>query len=154
MSNRALSPVVAIVFLLVVTLVLAGTIGAVSIRSVSLHEPKQVAIDLTADAATNRLTFAHRAGESLDVENIDLEIRVNGEPLASQPPVPFFSADGFHAGPTGPFNSASDSTWRSGEVATLELAGTNAPLLEPGDEVVVRIVENGALVAEIETAVQ
>lgn len=154
MSNRALSPVVAVVFLLVVTLVLAGTIGAVSIRSVSLHEPKQVAIDLTADAATNRLTFAHRAGESLDVESIDLEIRVNGEPLASQPPVPFFSADGFHAGPTGPFNSASDSTWRSGEVATLELAGTNAPLLEPGDEVVVRIVENGALVAEIETAVQ
>jgi archaeal type IV pilus assembly protein PilA len=153
-SNRALSPVVATVLLLVVTLVLAGTIGAVSVRSVSLHEPKQVAIDLSADAMTNRLTFTHRAGESLNVEDIDLGIRVNEEPLGSQSPVPFFSAEGFHAGPTGPFNSAADSTWSGGEVTTLELAETNMPSLEPGDEVVVRIAENGALVAEIETTVR
>jgi flagellin-like protein len=153
-SNRALSPVIATVLLLVVTLVLAGTIGAVAVHSVSFHEPKQVAIGVSADAATDRLTFTHRAGESLDVEDISVEIRVNGEPLASQPPVPFFSADGFRAGPTGPFNSAADSTWEGGEVATLELAGTNAPLLEPGDEVVARVVEKETLIAEIETTVQ
>ncbi|MFB9805461.1 archaellin/type IV pilin N-terminal domain-containing protein [Haladaptatus pallidirubidus] len=35
MSNRALSPVVATVLLLLVTLVLAGTIGAVTVQSAS-----------------------------------------------------------------------------------------------------------------------
>lgn len=151
MSNRALSPVVATLLLLVVTLVLAGTIGAFAVRSLSIQEPEHVAIDVSADAATDRLIFTHRAGDSLDVESLDIEIRVNDEPLASQPPVPFFSANGFRAGPTGPFNSATNSTWDAGEVASFELAGTNAPLLEPGDEIDVRIVAGGTLVAEIET---
>ncbi len=108
MSKRALSPVVATVLLLAVTLVVAGTFGAIAVHSVSLREPKRAVIGVSATATTDRITFTHRAGDSLDVEALDIEIRVNGEPLAYQPPVPFFSADGFHAGPTGPFNSASD----------------------------------------------
>ncbi len=151
MSKRALSPVVATTLLLVVTLVIAGTMGVIAVQSVSLQEPKHVAIGVSANAATDRITFTNRAGDSLDVESLDIDIRVNGEPLAYQPPVPFFSADGFHAGPTGPFNSASDPTWRVGEQASVELAETNVPLLEPGNEVVIRIVQNGTLVAEIET---
>ncbi|EFW93645.1 hypothetical protein ZOD2009_00840 [Haladaptatus paucihalophilus DX253] len=154
MSNRALSPVVATVLLLVVTLVVAGTIGAVAVHSLSLEAPEHAAIGVSASATTNRVTFTHRAGESLDVDELDIEISVNGEPLKEQPPVPFFSADGFRAGPTGPFNSAADSTWSAGEVASLELAGTNAPLLESGDEIDVRIVENETLIAEIETTVR
>lgn len=151
MSKRALSPAVATTLLLVVTLVVAGSIGVIAMHSVSLREPKQVTIGVSANAATDEMTFTNRAGEALDVESLDIEIRVNGEPLANQPPVPFFSADGFRAGPTGPFNSASDPTWHVGERASVTLAETNAPLLEPGDEVVVRIVDDETLVAEVET---
>ncbi|WP_435155847.1 archaellin/type IV pilin N-terminal domain-containing protein [Haladaptatus sp. DFWS20] len=63
MPNRALSPVVATVLLIVVTLVLAGTIGAVTVESTTLREPTYVAIDVSADAATDRLTFVHQAGD-------------------------------------------------------------------------------------------
>ncbi|KZN25157.1 type IV pilin [Haladaptatus sp. R4] len=150
MSKRAVSPVVGVVLLLVVTLVIGGTIGAVAVHSMSVREPKHAVIGVSATAATNRIAFTHRAGDSLDVDSIEIEVRVNGEPLAHQPPVPFFSADGFRAGPTGPFNSASDPTWHVGETASFTLAETNAPLLERGDEVTVRIVENGTLVNEIE----
>ncbi len=149
MSNRALSPVVATVLLVVVTLVLAGTIGTVALQSTSLREPKQVAIDVSANATTDRLTFVHQAGDSLTVESLSIRIQVNGTPLDHQPPVPFFSAEGFQSGPTGPFNSATNETWSVGETASIELAGTNAPLVEPGDSVVVRIATNGIPIAEV-----
>ncbi|WP_266079270.1 type IV pilin [Haladaptatus caseinilyticus] len=151
MSNRALSPVVATVLLLVVTLVLAGTIGAVTVQSTSFREPTRVAIDVSADAAADRLTFVHQAGDSLTVQTLSIRIRVNGTPLEHQPPVPFFSAKGFRSGPTGPFNSATNETWSPGETASFEVAGTNAPLFEAGDEIVVQIAVRKTIVVEVET---
>ncbi|WP_049969265.1 type IV pilin [Haladaptatus cibarius] len=154
MSNRALSPVVATVLLLLVTLVLAGTIGAVTVQSTSLQEPTYAVVDVSADAATNRLTFVHRAGDSLAVESLSVHVLVDGTPLKHQPPVPFFSAHGFQSGPTGPFNSATNETWDAGETASLGIAGTNAPLLETGDRVVVRIAVDDTVVTEVETTAE
>ncbi|WP_458207306.1 type IV pilin [Haladaptatus sp. NG-SE-30] len=151
MSNRALSPIVGTVLLVVVTLVSAGTIGTVAMDSPSLREPKQAVIDVSADADADRLTFVHRAGDSLSVETLVIHIRVNGTPLEHQPPVPFFSASGFRPGPTGPFNSATNEMWSTGETASVELAGTNEPLLEPGNRIVVRISADGNPVAEVTT---
>ncbi|WP_227353114.1 type IV pilin [Haladaptatus salinisoli] len=151
MSNRALSPVVATVLLIVVTLVLAGTVGTVALESATLREPTQVAVDVSADADADRLTFVHRAGDPLSVDGLAVRVSVNGTPLERQPPIPFFSAAGFRPGPTGPFNSATNSSWSVGETASVELAGTNAPLFEPGDTVVVRISADGVLVVGVET---
>lgn len=151
MSSRALSPVAGTVLLLVVTLILAGTLGTAALESAALREPTHAAISVTADAETDRLTFVHRAGDPLSVEDLVVRVEVDGTALAHQPPVPFFSATGFHPGPTGPFNSATNATWGPGGTASLELAGTNDPLLDSGDRVVVRLSLDGHLVAEVTT---
>ncbi|GAA0223360.1 type IV pilin [Haladaptatus pallidirubidus] len=100
------------------------------------------------------MTFVHRAGDSLAVESLSVHILVDGTPLEQQPPIPFFSARGFQPGPTGAFNSATNETWDAGETASLGVAGTNAPLFETGDRVVVRIVVDGTVVTEIETTAE
>jgi hypothetical protein len=66
-------------------------------------------------------------------------VRIDGEPLAKQPPVPFFAAAGFESGPTGPFNAATDGTWRAGQTAAIRIASTNSPQLSDGAVVTVRI---------------
>ena len=78
-------------------------------------------------------------GDPIDVSDVRLSVRVDGEALSEQPPVPFFSASGFEPGPTGAFNSASDGVFEPGERARLSLAATNAPHFDPGDRVTVRI---------------
>lgn len=97
-----------------------------------------VALSLRLDGDTVALT--HEAGAPLVVSELRLIVAVDGDPLRHQPPVPFFAARGFRAGPTGPFNVASDGVWSAGETASFRLAGTNAPTMAPGRTVSVRIV--------------
>jgi flagellin-like protein len=150
-SSRALSPVVGTVLLLVVTLVLAGAVGTLALDTTVPREPTRAALTVSADADADRLVLLHRSGDPLPVERLSVAVRVDGTPLDHQPPVPFFAATGFRPGPTGPFNSATNETWTPGERTGMELAGTNDPLLDPGDRVLVRVRLDGRLVAEVST---
>jgi len=150
MPSRALSPVLGVVLLLVVTVALAGVVATAALDASMPSTPPNAAVDLRVDADGNRLTFVHRGGDALDVNATTVRVRIDGTPLDVQPPVPFFSADGFEPGPTGPFNSASDSEWTAGERASFRLAGTNDPQISSGATVRVTLSLDGTVFAELE----
>ena len=150
MSDRAVSPVLGIVLLLVVTAALAGAVGTLALGTPVPSESPSALLDLRVDADANRLTLVHRGGDVLDVDDLTVRVTIDGTPLDDQPPVPFFSAAGFHPGPSGPFNSAADQRWVAGEHATVRLAGTNDPLISPNSTVVVTLSTEGSVVAEVE----
>lgn len=132
---RALSPVVGSVLMLAVTVGLAAMIGVAVLDTTTTDPAPQAHLSASVDPATDRITVTHHGGDSLDVRDLRVRVTVDGQPLAHQPPVPFFAAEGFASGPTGPFNSASGDYWSAGETAGFELAGTNAPLIDAGDTV-------------------
>jgi flagellin-like protein len=92
----------------------------------------------------DRVGLGYERGPPLRVADLRLDISVDGEPLAHQPPVPFFSARGFRPGPTGPFNVGSDGVWTAGETGSVVVAGTNSPRLGPGRTVTVRLYVRGS----------
>ena len=158
MSDRAVSSTVGVALLLVVTVVLAATVGSVALASVPDETTLSTTtaatpVALSVSAADDRLSFTHRAGRALDVDALTLHVTVDGTPLAHQPPVPFFSKTGFRPGPTGPFNAASDGRWSVGETATFRVASTNSPSLEPGARVTVRVATDDRVVARLSTTV-
>ena len=153
MSSRALSPVLGTVLLLLITVVLAGVVGVAALGTGLPTPPPGVVLDVSVDGTADRVTVVHRGGETLDVRDLTIRIAIDGVALDSQPPVPFFSARGFRSGPTGPFNSAADPNWTTGETASVRLAGTNHPSLARGAQVTVRIYAADSLVAEEETTV-
>lgn len=147
---RGLSPVVGTVVLVALTVGLAAVVG-VGVADMSADEPPpRVTFSASADAATDRIALTHDGGASLPLDGLAVEVRVDGDPLTHQPPVPFFAATGFQSGPTGPFNSATDGPWTAGETAAFRLAGTNDPLLEEGDSVTVDLYSDDDLVATLE----
>ncbi|MDZ5812252.1 type IV pilin N-terminal domain-containing protein [Halorubrum sp. AD140] len=146
-SDRALAPVAG-VLLLAITVVLAG--GVVGVAIDSPPDPAPTA-SLSLSVSDDRVTVTHRGGDALDASELDVRVRVDGEPLARQPPVPFFSAAGFEPGPTGAFNAASDDDWRAGGSASFRVAGTNDPGIEPGRTVVVEVSVEGRQVATLES---
>ncbi len=132
-----------------VTVGLAAVVGGAVLTDAAPTAPPPVAqLDCRVDAGTDRLACTHGGGDRLDVRELRVHVTVGGEPLTHQPPVPFFAARGFHAGPTGPFNSAADPHWSAGETAAVRLAGTNRPGLTPDSRVVVRVVEGEHVVAQ------
>ncbi|WP_349770065.1 type IV pilin N-terminal domain-containing protein [Halobaculum limi] len=138
--DRAVTPTVGVVLLVAVTIALAATVGAAALATGTPASPPPTAVvDLSVRETT--LTLTHRAGSPLDVRDLRIVVRVDGDRLRYQPPVPFFAARGFHGGPTGPFNSASDPTWSAGETASLSVAGTNRPRLRVGSVVRVTLYE-------------
>lgn len=152
-QRRALAPVGA-VLLLGVAVALAGAVGAAALSVRPAEPPPRAALGAEAVAGTaadpgGAVTVVHRGGEALPTADLRVRIRVDGEPIARQPPVPFFSARGFESGPTGPFNRGWRGQWTVGTAATLELAGTNTPV-EAGSTVEVRIYVDGGLVAVAE----
>ena len=149
--DRGLAPVAG-VLLLAITVILAGGVVAAVITAAPA-EPAPTA-SLSLSAVDDRVTMTHRGGDALDPSELTVRVRVDGEPLARQPPVPFFSAIGFRPGPTGPFNAASDDRWRVGESASFRVAGTNAPSLEPGRTVAVDLSVDGNRVATLETVIE
>ncbi|MFW6382472.1 MAG: archaellin/type IV pilin N-terminal domain-containing protein [Haloferacaceae archaeon] len=147
--DRAVVPVVATLLLCALVVVSAATIGVVFVGpgvggaggaggSDRPADPADsTAVDLSVEGRT--FTFTHTHGDPLDVEDLSLRIRVDGEPLAKQPPIPFFSASGFDPGPSGPFNTGSSGEWRAGESASFTLTKTtNSPPIEPGSTVEAR----------------
>lgn len=137
--------------LVVVTVGLAGIAGAAVLGSDTTEQPPRVHFAVSAQADADRITLTHDSGDTVSTGELTLRIEVDGQPLAHQPPIPFFAADGFVSGPTGPFNPAADRTWTAGESASIELASTNAPLLDPGSTVSVMISTDQGVVARLET---
>lgn len=137
--DRGVTPTVGVVLLVAVTVALAATVGAAAFATTPGSPPSAAVVDLTVRETA--LTLTHRAGPPLDVRDLRVVVSVDGERLRYQPPVPFFAARGFHSGPTGPFNSASDPTWSAGETASLSVATTNRPRVRSGSVVRVTLYE-------------
>lgn len=150
---RATVPVLGAVVLVGVTVLLAVAVGAAATGFAPSDPADPVGLELDADATTGRVSLSHVAGPPLAVPDLSVRVAVDGEPLAHQPPVPFFAARGFRGGPTGPFNPAADSTWSVGETASFRVAATNDPTLSPGARLEVTVRRDGRLVARVTTVV-
>ncbi len=153
LGERGVAPI-GVVLLVAVAVVLAAAVATMALGMTTAlpdGSATTAAVDVTADG--DRLTLTHRSGDRIDVRELDVRIRVDGEPLANQPPVPFFSATGFKPGPTGPFNAASNDDWTAGESASLTVAATNDPAFRPGRTVEVRLIVDGRTVTTAETVV-
>jgi hypothetical protein len=107
----------------------------------------QIAVSLRVEGDTIALT--HEAGPDLQISRVRLVVAVDGTPLEHQPPVPFFAAEGFRGGPTGPLNVASDGTWTAGETGAVRVAGTNDPQPAPGRTVSVTVYVGDERVAAV-----
>ncbi|WP_251341600.1 type IV pilin [Haloplanus halophilus] len=129
---------------LLIALVVGVAVGGLSIGALPAASTT-VAPTLSVDG--DRVALTHRAGTAVDVRRLDVVVRVDGDPLAHQPPVPFFSAEGFHPGPTGPFNAAADPTWTPGERASFRVASTNRPSIAAGARVTVELRRGGRRLA-------
>lgn len=149
-GRRAVTPAIGTLLLIAMVVVFAASIGTVFADASEVPEPSSpTVIDLAVEGDT--LTFTHTHGEPLDVRALTLEIRVDGEPLEKQPPVPFVGAAGFGGAPSGPFNSASSGPWRAGETGSFSVAGTNAPTIEPGSTVEARFyTDEGVPIVTVE----
>lgn len=151
--SRGVSPVVAVPLLVGVTVALAAVVGAVALEFTP-PEPADHRV-LSANASSDgTIRITHEVGSEIDVTEASIVIAVDGEELDHQPPVPFFSATGFRAGPTGVFNVATDNVLEPGDAASLQVAGTNDPTLAAGAAVTIRFVEDGMQVAVVETRVE
>ena len=148
--SRGISPVVGTVLVVAITVTLAAVLAA-SVAGIGTPDSAPTAaFSASADAETDRVTVTHEGGDAVVPAALSVDITVDGEPLATQPPVPFFAAAGFRSGPTGPFNSATDDPWTAGETASLRLASTNSPLLDAGDTVEVTLTYDRATLATVE----
>lgn len=150
-TTRATVAVVGIALLLGITVVAGALVGATALSVTPEAPAERVALTLAADADANRLTLGHGGGDTLDVRDLSLSIRVDGEDLAHQPPIPYFAARGFVGAPTGPFNQGADPRWSAGEQTALQIASTNEPTLSPGDPVTVELVTENHVLAREET---
>lgn len=148
-GDRATSAAVGVVLLVAATAALAGLLG-LALGAGPPPDPVHAEFSLSVDPTSDRVAVVHAAGDSLDPGRLRVRITVEGEPITHQPPVPFFSARGFHSGPTGPFNSATGGEWTAGERASLRLADTNTDI-RAGDRVVVRLYRGERRLALLET---
>ncbi|MDZ7729799.1 MAG: type IV pilin N-terminal domain-containing protein [Natrialbaceae archaeon] len=144
---RALSPLVGTITLVALTVMLATAI--VVVVPLPSSSVPTAAFDLAADGDANELVFTHRAGDPIEVDTLTIQITVNGEPLAQQPPIPFVGAAGYYQSPGGPFNAKYDGTWTAGTTASLTIAKSNRRLAA-GDTVTARLSAGGAMIADLE----
>jgi hypothetical protein len=161
-TPRGSAPVVGVVVLLAVGIALGGVVAAgaetvatatgTDLGESTPSEAESIAVSLELDGDTIAVT--HEAGPDLRVSRVRLVVAVGGTPLDHQPPVPFFAAQGFRAGPTGPFNVASDGVWAAGETGSVRVASTNSPDLEAGRTVSVAVYVNDEQVAEVRGTVE
>jgi flagellin-like protein len=144
-SRRGVAPVIGVCLLLAVTVVLAALVGAfaVGVSGQTDDVPKAV---ITANLNGNEITLTHRSGDPLNVNELTVRIFVDGQPLKYQPDVPAYGSSGFN-GLSGDFHVWGTQPWRAGEMAGLDIAGSNAPLPSAGSRVTVRIYSNGGIVA-------
>jgi flagellin-like protein len=151
MPERGASTVPATVLLIAVTIALAGGLAAASGQVHALGDAActdaPVAVALAVDGPQLRLT--HLAGPPIPLADTVATITVDGRPLRYQPPLPFFAARGFHAAPTGAFNSGSDGILSVGSQARLRIAGTNDPLPQRGATVRLVLRADGCTVLDV-----
>lgn len=140
------------VLLVLITIGLAVPVGVVAISEVGTSEIRPAVFSLSA-TPDGRIVIRHTAGPELNVRELSLQVTVDGTALRHQPPVPFFAAAGFRAGPTGPFNIAAEQEWTIGESASVHVASTNSPTIDTGTTVTVRIFRDDVTVAVLETTV-
>lgn len=150
--RRAVSTPLGVALLALLTAALGAAIGAGLFGVADPGVEGRVVLDAAA-SADGTVELVHRGGPPLDAEEIRIVVSVDGEPLAHQPPVPFFAATGFHGGPTGPFNPATGSTWQVGETASFRVAGTNEPSLAADRTVTIEVYSDGRPVAAAEATV-
>lgn len=152
MPDRAAVTVVAVVLLVAVAVVTAAGVGALVAVELPAEAP---AAAFTAGASLDGgISVTHRGGDALDPARLRVRIGVDGQPLAEQPPVPFFAARGFRSGPTGPFNSGYEGSWKAGETASLRVASTNRPPIRAGSTVEVRLYVGDHRLAVLRTTAQ
>lgn len=150
-DSRASAASVAVVALVSLAVCLAAVVaGTAAVSLPNTTSPAVFDLDASADG-TLAVTLA--AGGPLDARRLDLRVRVDGRPLADQPPVPFFAADGFRGGPHGPFNAHADPTWTVGETASVRVAHTNMPFPERGRAVTVVVTVEDAKLAVLHARV-
>lgn len=152
--DRATSPVIGVALLVALTVLAATAVGTAAVAFDPPTDTPVASFSLSVGAASDTLELRHRGGDTVDVASLRLRVRVDGDPLTHQPPVPFFAATGFESGPRGPFNSAASSSWSAGERATFRLAGTNAPLPDSGDQVSVQLVSDGRSIATVQAVAE
>lgn len=154
MTDRAVAPVVGVALLVALTVILASAIAAGVVQTPgSPAAPTLASFDAEADA-TGEIRVVHTGGDAIDPDDLEVVVHVDGVPLSSQPPVPFFSARGFESGPTGVFNSATRDAWRAGEVASLRVAGSNEPTISEGATVALRIYVDDVRIGALEVTAQ
>ncbi|WP_232745124.1 type IV pilin [Halorubrum aethiopicum] len=146
-STRALAPLAGLLLVAVTVLLAVGVTAATTLDSPAEPSPTTM---ISMEVEGDRITVTHDGGDPIPVDEMAVRVGVNGEPLARQPPVPFFSAAGFKPGPTGAFNAASDGEWVVGGSASFRIAGTNEPLIEPGDRVELRLSVREQPIATLE----
>ncbi|WP_311170759.1 type IV pilin [Halobellus ordinarius] len=159
MTARAAAPAIGVVVLLLVGVTLGSAVAAGAEAVAEATETDQiggggpadpdgmVALSLRLDG--DEVALTHEAGPTLRMDDVRLVVKINGERLDHQPPVPFFAAEGFRGGPTGPFNVASDGRWSAGESGAFRIAATNDPTLSPGDVVSVAVYADGRRVGQV-----
>lgn len=148
-GERAVSSIVGVAMFIALTVTLAGVLAATTLAVEPGAPGLTVALSLVADAGTDRIALTHEGGDRVQVEELRVQVWVDGVPLAHQPPVPFFVARGFRAGPTGPFNVGGEGTWTAGETAGVRIASTNDPAISPGVTVRVKIYAADRSVADL-----
>lgn len=149
MPDRGVSPVIGVVLLVALTVIIAGVAAGGLLAAESPDPRPTVVVDASADPTTNTVTVRHVRGDALDPSALSLQVAVAGTELDEQPPVPFFSADGFSPGPTGPFNAATEGEWTAGETGTVRIASTNDPGgIEVGERVELTLVYGEHVLAE------
>lgn len=150
MSDRAVSPVIGVVLLIAVTVIVAALLGVTVFGIAETDPPPHATFTLSAHSSTQTITLTHRGGSALDPSSLRLRISVDGEPIAHQPPIPFFASEGFMSGPTGPFNSADEGKWITGQSASVQLASTNTQF-QAGSVITVRLYVDDQLLVVLET---
>lgn len=128
-----------------VAVIVATTSGAILLDLTAHPETLERASFELSVHPDGTVVLTHRGGTPVDVQEITVNVTVDGRPLSHQPPVPFFATRGFRGGPTGAFNPAAESRWRVGERASFRVASTNAPPIEDGVRVRVRLYLDGSL---------
>lgn len=152
-SDRAVSPALGAVVLVGITVATAALLGTVLFGQAAALGGSPPTATFEVTAADDRITLSHEGGDAVDVHALRVRISVDGEPLAHQPPVPFFAAEGFHGGPSGAFNPETDDEWAVGETTTLRVAATNEPALDPGARLTVELFYGDQRFASLSTRV-
>jgi len=151
-GKRGVSPVIGVVLLVGLTITLSASVFVV-VDTGGSEPPPTATFAVSANATADRIAVTHRAGDELDVTDLRIVVRVDGQRLRHQPPVPFFAADGFESGPEGVFNSASPNRFSAGGTGSFRVADTNHPQVTPGTDVTVTIgTEKHTLYEETVTA--